>query len=88
MDHLGATDVSVRLHVNEVSTNFYLEDDGAYALIQKNIPVLEARLKKRGYQCSISVINEGKNVNFVEDFLKKDQPSAGQLHRYSFDVRA
>lgn len=88
MDHLGATDVSVRLHVNEVSTNFYLEDDGAYALIEKNIPVLEARLKKRGYQCSISVINEGKNVNFVEDFLKKDQPSAGQLHRYSFDVRA
>ena len=24
----------------------------------------------------------------VENFLKNDQPSAGQLHRYSFDMRA
>ena len=27
-------------------------------------------------------------VNFVEDFLKRDQPSAGQVRRYSFDMRA
>lgn len=88
MDHLGPTDVSVRLKGNEVSTNFYLDSDAAYALIEKNYPVLEARLRKKGYDCKISVINEEKHVNFVEDFLKKDLPSAGQLHRYSFDMRA
>ena len=88
MDHLGSTDVSVRMRNREVSTNFYLEDDGAYGLIENNLGILEERLAKKGYRCSISVINEAKHVNFVEDFLKKDQPSAGQLHRYSFDVRA
>ena len=88
MDHLGPTDISVRLRGKEVSTNFYLENDEAYELLERNLPVLEARLQKKGYRCNISVINEEKHVNFVEDFLKKDQPTAGQLHRYSFDMRA
>jgi hypothetical protein len=88
MDHLGPTDVSVRMLGTKVSANFYLDNDEAYDLIEKNYPVLEARLQKKGYDCTVSVVNEGKHVNFVEDFLKKDQPSAGQLHRYSFDMRA
>lgn len=88
MEHLGPTDVSVRMHGREVSTNFYLENDKAYDLLEEHLPVLEEKLKNKGYNCKISVINEAKHVNFVEDFLKKDQPSAGQLHRYSFDMRA
>ena len=39
-------------------------------------------------KCTLIVNNESKKVNFVEDFLKKDQPSAGQVRRYSFDMRA
>lgn len=88
MKSLGPTDVSVRLLGHNLETNFYLESDEAYAIIQKNIPVLEAKLAKKGYNCKTTVINEEKHVNFVEDFLKKDQPSAGKLHRYSFDMRA
>ena len=88
MEHLGPTDVSVRMRGKEVSTNFYLENDEAYDLLEQHLPVLEEKLKSKGYNCKISVTNEAKHVNFVEDFLKKDQPSAGQLHRYSFDMRA
>ena len=88
MKSLGPTDVSVRLLGHNLETNLYLESDEAYAIIQKNIPVLEAKLAKKGYNCKTTVINEEKHVNFVEDFLKKDQPSAGKLHRYSFDMRA
>lgn len=88
LDHLGATDVSVRMSGREVTTKFYLDNDAAYALLLKNYPVLEAKLQKKGYHCSISVVNEEKHVNFVNDFLKMDQPSAGHLHRYSFDMRA
>ena len=88
MEHLGPTDVSVRMRGKEVSTNFYLENDEAYDLLELHLPVLEEKLKSKGYNCKISVTNEAKHVNFVEDFLKKDQPSAGQLHRYSFDMRA
>lgn len=88
LDHLGATDVSVRMLKKEVSTKFYMESDEAFALVETHMPILEERLRKKGYNCKVEVINEGNHVNFVEDFLKKDAPSAGQLHRYSFDVRA
>ena len=88
LDHLGSTDVSVKMKNKQVSTNFYLDDDASYQLISLNVDRLEKRLQEKGYQCNVSVINEAKHVNFVENFLKNDQPSAGQLHRYSFDMRA
>ena len=88
LDQLGATDVSVKMKNKQVSTNFYLDDDASYQLISLNVDRLEKRLQEKGYQCNVSVINEAKHVNFVENFLKNDQPSAGQLHRYSFDMRA
>lgn len=88
LDHLGTTDVSVRMLKKEVNTKFYMESDEAFALIEANMPILEERLRKKGYNCKVEVIKEGNQVNFVENFLKKDAPSAGQLHRYSFDVRA
>lgn len=90
LKNLGETDVSVKMHpsTKRVKTNFYLKDDAAYDLIERNLPVLEYRLKKKGYQCEVAVTNEGKSVNFVEDFLEKDHRTAGTVHRYSFDVRA
>ncbi len=88
LEHLGSTDVSVRMHRKEVSTKFYMNSDESYDLVKIYLPELEERLRKKGYNCTIEIENEGKKVNFVEDFLKKDAPSSGQLHRYSFDVRA
>ena len=79
LDHLGATDVSVKMKNKQVSTNFYLDDDASYQLISLNVDRLEKRLQEKGYQCNVSVINEAKHVNFVENFLKNDQPSAGQF---------
>lgn len=50
--------------------------------------MLLSRLKKLGYTCSLDVINERKKMNFVDDFLKKDLPTAGPVKRFSFDMRA
>lgn len=88
LEHLGATDVSVRMHKKEVSTKFYMDSDESYNLVKAYMPQLEERIRAKGYNCKIDVENEGHHVNFVDDFLKKDAPSTGQLHRYSFDVRA
>lgn len=90
LDHLGTTDVSIKMRpkTKEVSTNFYLDDDEAYRLIAQNMPILEDRLTRKGYHCTMTVTKGEKDVNFVDDFLKKDQRSVGTLHRYSFDVRA
>lgn len=88
MEHLGSTDVSVKLRGRDVSTKFYFEDAAAFALVQKQLPILEQRLANKGYHCNITVENESKKVDFVEDFLKQDKPTAGMVHRYSFDVKA
>lgn len=88
MDHLGSTDVSVKMLGKEVNTKFYFDNDAAYEIVEANLDKLDARLKSKGYNCNFSVIKEGRHINFVDDFLKKDQPSAGMVHRYSFDVRA
>ena len=87
LDHLGSTDVSVKLQRKHVQTKFYFFDDESYALVRVYLPMLEEKLKQKGYSCTLSVENEEKQVNFVEDFLRKDYPTAGTLHRYSFDVR-
>ncbi len=88
LDYLGSTDVSIKMQKRNVVTKFYLADDATFGLIEKHLPILEKRLKKKGYHCSVSLENNGKKINFVEDFLSREQPSMGALHRYSFDVKA
>ena len=88
LENLGSTDVSIRMKDKNVKTNFYIADDASYDLIEKHLPVLEKRLAQKGDRCSITMSKEEKKVEFVEDFLQRDMPQAGTLHRYSFDVRA
>lgn len=88
MEHLGSTDVSVKMHGKNVGTKFYLADDTSYRVVEEHIPLLQQQLEKLGYQCRIDVENEEKKVDLVDDFLKKDKPAGGIVHRYSFDMRA
>ena len=91
MEHLGSTDVYVKMKGKAVDTNFSFSDDASFDLVQKYLPILDAKLTALGYDTTITVKNDDKKVDFVEDFLKKDLPggsSAGVVHRYSFDVRA
>lgn len=88
MEQLGSTDVSVRMQNRSVRTNFYLEDDASYDLVKKHLEVLNKRLKSKGYQSSITVTHEKKDISFKENIVKKGKATVGSLHRYSFDVRA
>ena len=88
MDHLGSTDISIKMKGTAVKTNFYMADDASYELILAHAEELAERLENKGYQCQIEVKSEEKDMDFVEDFLKHDMPSAGKVYRYSFDVRA
>ena len=88
MEQLGSTDVSVRMQNRSVRTNFYLEDDASYDLVEKHLEVLNKRLKSKGYQSSITVTHEKKDISFKENIVKKGKATVGSLHRYSFDVRS
>lgn len=88
LEHLGGTDVSIKMLHRKVTTNFYLDSDESYALVKQFLPVLEKRLQDKGYSCELNVNSGSKQMNFVAGFLKKDLPPTGQVHRYSFDIRA
>lgn len=88
LEHLGGTDVSIKMLHRKVTTNFYLDSDESYTLVKQFLPVLEKRLRDKGYNCELNVNSDSKQINFVDGFLKKDLPPTGQVHRYSFDMRA
>lgn len=87
MDHLGATDIFVKLLGTAVQTEFYFEDEFSCRLISRYSDDLIKRLEEKGYSCDVKVENRKKEQNFVQDFLERENPPA-KLHRYSFDVKA
>ena len=91
LDHLGSTDISVKLLRNNVDTQFYMSDDKSFKLLQDNIGELEERLKNKGYNVTLSVSNDEKGLNLIDDVMKKaEKPAAASTpkQRFSFDARA
>lgn len=88
MEHLGSTDIAVKLKSKKVDTRFYMDNDASYDLIEANLPILEARLNAKGYTCKLEVSNDKHPVNFITEIVEKDAPKAGTLQKYSFDVKA
>lgn len=88
LEHLGSTDVSIRMHQKKVTTNFYLSDDTSYNLIMEHLDELEERLAEKGYQVKIQVNTQEETPSFVDQILEGQPQAGGMVHRYSFDVRA
>ncbi|MCI8299597.1 MAG: flagellar hook-length control protein FliK [Lachnospiraceae bacterium] len=87
LEHLGSTDIFVKLEGAAVETEFYFEDEMSCRLISGYADQLMERLEQKGYSCEVKVENRRKKQDFVEDFLEREKPPA-KLHRYSFDVKA
>lgn len=87
MEHLGATDIFVKLMGAAVQTEFYFQNETSCRLISGFSEELVKRLQEKGYSCEVKVENRKKQQDFVQDFLEREKPP-GKLHRYSFDVKA
>lgn len=87
MDHLGSTDIFVKLLGASVQTEFYFQDEFSCRLISQYSDDLVKRLQEKGYSCEVKVENRRKEQDFVQDFLERENPP-GKLQRYSFDVKA
>lgn len=87
MDHLGSTDIFVKLMGISVQTEFYFQDELSCRLISQYSDELIKRLQEKGYSCEVKVENRKKEQDFVQDFLERENPP-GKLQRYSFDVKA
>lgn len=88
LDHLGSTDISVKMRMKNVKTTFFMEDDESYDLIKNNMHILEKRLNDLGYNANIDIENSSNKHNIVTDVLEKDMNTGSKISRYSFDVRA
>ncbi len=90
MDHLGSMDISVKMLHKNVTMNWLFDTDEIVDFMSANIHFLSERLEEKGYTCNISVEGNAseKEIDFVKDFLKAEDKSVGEVHRYSFDVRA
>ncbi len=87
LEHLGSTDIYVKMHGAAVQTDFYLADELSFQLISGFTGQLAERLEQKGYTCEIKVENRKPQKNTVQEFLEQEKPQ-GKLHRYSFDVKA
>ncbi|MBP5326275.1 MAG: flagellar hook-length control protein FliK [Pseudobutyrivibrio sp.] len=93
MEHLGSTDVFIRLKENNVGCKWNLASEESMKLIEENLDILTARLEAKGFSVKSEVTCGEPKTSFVEDFLgappvsTEDKPE-GLVHRYSFDMRA
>lgn len=89
LEHLGSTDVSVKMRQKKVATDFYMNDDLSYRLVLEHLDELQERLEEKGFQVKFHVSRQEEKANFVEQLLQQSaSPARGMVHRYSFDVRA
>lgn len=90
LEHLGATDVDIRMKGKEVSTNFTLSNDESMKIVEKYLPELKEKLEKRGYKADYSVEVSGEKStsnSVIENIKGKTLPNL-TVKRYTFDVRA
>ena len=93
MEHLGSTDVFIRLKENNVGCKWNLASEESMKLIEDNLDILTARLEAKGFSVKSEVTCGEPKTSFVEDFLgappvSTEDRADGLVHRYSFDMRA
>lgn len=89
LEHLGATDVDIRMKGKEVSTNFTLDNDESMLIVEKYLPELKEKLEKRGYKADykVEVVNDEQQESVMEIISNNVMPNV-TVKRYTFDVRA
>lgn len=90
MDHLGPVDVYVAMQNSKVSTRFFVADDEMLDFLEAHMDLLTDRLRKRGYDCSMSMEIRGEKASGstkggLGPLLEQEKGVA--LSHYAFDVR-
>ncbi|MGN1205399.1 MAG: flagellar hook-length control protein FliK [Eubacterium sp.] len=87
MDHLGPLDIHITKERTNISTKFYIENNNALRLLEKNINLLKDSLNNQGYTFSSEFEEKKKDIDLVHDFIETEAP-VGNITRYNFDLRA
>ncbi|MCI8694021.1 MAG: flagellar hook-length control protein FliK [Lachnospiraceae bacterium] len=90
MEYLGPVDVYVAMQNSKVNTKFYLCDEEMIDFMAEHMDILTQRLKKRGYDCSCSMVTRKEGAGEtteggLEPLLRRERGVV--LSQYAFDVR-
>lgn len=86
MEHIGRTDVLIKLNDNKVTTNFKLADEEALNLIEKHLPLLDKRLTEKGYYFKHELQVMDKLAPPIQQILESNEDHL-IIAKTSFDAR-
>ncbi|MCR4955913.1 MAG: flagellar hook-length control protein FliK [Lachnospiraceae bacterium] len=88
MDHLGTTDVFVKLVQKKLTTNFRMENEESLDLVMSHIDILTKRLSDKGFDVAVDgSLMDRQPENFVAEILGEENNQETKVSRYSFDVK-
>lgn len=88
LEHLGMTDVYVRLKEKKLTTNFIMEKEESLDLVMEHMDILTKRLEQKGFSVTMKgelSTQETQPPDFMQEILNKELPSVA-IQRYSLDV--
>lgn len=89
MDSLGMLDIHITKEHTNISTKFFVAQDSARKLLEKNADLLKDAINKQGYSFTSEFAAKEKAVDLIHDFMEQDSPApVGNVTRYNFDLRA
>lgn len=86
MEHLGPTDVMVKLLDSKVSTNFTVKDEDTLLFIEHHLDLLERRIREKGFSFDGAVSKKMNDKSPMEQMLSKNEQHL-VLQETSFDAR-
>lgn len=89
MEHMGNMDIWLQCAEKKAYGRFTVQDKESADILKEHMEELNTKLSAMGYafEADTQVNREEKEIDFVEDFLEKDEGKI-DLKRYSFDMRA
>ncbi len=87
MDNLGPLDIHLSLKSSSIQSKFYVKEKEVKALLMKHEDELRTSLSKIGYQLTMEIYQQTKDVDILKDLTETTTPTT-VIKRYSFDIRA
>lgn len=89
MDSLGILDIHITKEHTNIATKFFVAQESARKLLEKNADLLKDAINKQGYSFTSEFAAKEKDLDLIHDFMEQDSPApVGNITRYNFDLRA
>jgi flagellar hook-length control protein FliK len=87
MEHLGQTNISIKMQENNLNLSFVMNNQESFLLLDSHLEKLNQSLTNKGFLVHSQVtVEEETQVDFIDDFLSQGE-NKPEVKHYSFDMR-